>query len=205
MECCQMNPGSAGHPFGCKKPCNKFVQGKPGSCKHGNACNFCHEQHDRPSLRSRASQHHENKERFLRNAKDLPPGEAALFDLIYSEPRKYVEEVLEELRTLQQPTASNLMNAVQNMIQMMEIRVDALRLLHLGRRNAQRINDGAVIASSEASVMSQLLSLEGRLHAVAKQWLAAGRDSDEILQKIKTSLNLEEMVAMVKQRGRSSL
>lgn len=36
------NPGSAGHPHLCRRPCLHF---RMGYCGHGGECNFCHEAH----------------------------------------------------------------------------------------------------------------------------------------------------------------
>ena len=36
------NPGSAGHPHLCRRPCLHF---RMGYCGHGRECNFCHESH----------------------------------------------------------------------------------------------------------------------------------------------------------------
>ncbi|CAJ1443382.1 unnamed protein product [Effrenium voratum] len=41
------NPGSLRHNTGCK-PCNKFKPERPESCKKGDTCTFCHEEHERP-------------------------------------------------------------------------------------------------------------------------------------------------------------
>ena len=37
-----LNPGSAGHPELCRRPCLHFAA---GYCGHGSTCNFCHEDH----------------------------------------------------------------------------------------------------------------------------------------------------------------
>jgi hypothetical protein len=62
-----------------------------------------------------------------------------------------------------------------------------------------------VLVSSEAAVRNQLQNLEGVLHVVAKQWQAAGLESEDILKKIEPGLDLEKIVSLAVWNGQSFL
>lgn len=85
------NEGSRGHPHTCK-PCNKYDPTKPGSCKHGDLCSYCHCRHERPRHRGQRGRHAQQKREFLEN-RDEDPIVNELVDKIYG-----LRHFFEELR-----------------------------------------------------------------------------------------------------------
>lgn len=85
------NPGSRGHPHDCK-PCNKFDPNKEDSCKHGNKCEFCHCQHDRPRHRGQRGRHAQQKRLFFEQKEMQQPEIVELTNKIY-DLRHLFEEV----------------------------------------------------------------------------------------------------------------
>lgn len=201
MELCPYNPGSRGHPYGCKKPCNKFIQGKTGSCKHGAACNFCHEDHPRPARKSRAERFAENRRQFEQSRDWLDPDTQALFARIYTEPRQHVESAMVTLRDSADPEGQ--MAVLLSALRMKAVQAEALRPVQLHLPHAHQ--EGRALLASEVEVKCALQKLEGVLHVAARQWLAAGQESAKISRMIEPILDLTAAVSSMQQNNRSSL
>ncbi|NDC39134.1 MAG: hypothetical protein EBZ48_13990 [Proteobacteria bacterium] len=137
----------------------------------------------------------ENRKQFEKKEHVMSPRTVALFRRIYTEPREDVEKALEGL-----DSSSGAFSTLQNLIQMKETQVKALRPVpvHLPQR-------GHVARSSEAAVRNELKCLEGHLHVVAKQWLSCGLSSDEVYEKIRSGMDLSQMATLRAENQRSTL
>lgn len=138
----------------------------------------------------------ENRKQFEKNEGTMSPRTVALFRRIYTEPREDVEKALEGL-----DSSSSVFSALQNLIQMKETQVKALRpvAIHVAQ------SKGHVERSSEVAVRNELKCLEGHLHVVAKQWLSCGLSSDEVYEKIRSGMDLSQMTTLRAENQRSTL
>jgi len=95
------NMGSKNHPDDCK-PCNKFNPARPDdSCKHGNACAFCHgAEHERPKHRGQRGRHALQRRQYLEARDKMPEELREIVDKVYQEPPLAMENVKKILLTL---------------------------------------------------------------------------------------------------------
>ena len=173
------NPGSAGHPRCCKKPCNKFVPKKPGSCKFGAECNYCHEDHERHSLPSQASRFAEARRWFQNSKAPLNEGHRRLYELVYATARSSVDEVLKlsppERVERGEVIAYALMELQECGEKAQNLRPDAIRL------TLPRISRlGTPKHASEAELNERCRWVEGVLHTLVRQLLERGVAPQEI-------------------------
>ncbi|CAK9051916.1 unnamed protein product [Durusdinium trenchii] len=93
------NPGSLGHPIGCK-PCNKYKPERPNdSCKHAATCSFCHgKDHERPKHRGQRGRHALQRRQFLESRDVLNDQLVLIIDRIYKEPHEIMDEIKRRLR-----------------------------------------------------------------------------------------------------------
>lgn len=177
------NPGSAGHPSGCK-PCNKFNPSRPlDSCKHGQECEFCHCQHERPKHRGQRGRHALQRRQFLEARHELSGELRRLVDRVYAEPHAALDEVKRRLQGL--PTMARDEKVCLVIEEIREIGEEAQR----SRPDNARLR-GARITTIEASSMTELDGrlkwLVGTLHLMVRKMA----DSKESMENIQSTVDM---------------
>eukprot|EP00928_Gymnodinium_smaydae_P054021 TRINITY_DN37874_c0_g1_i1.p1 TRINITY_DN37874_c0_g1~~TRINITY_DN37874_c0_g1_i1.p1 ORF type:complete len:359 (-),score=99.65 TRINITY_DN37874_c0_g1_i1:273-1349(-) len=152
----QTNPGSRGHPTACK-PCNKYNPARESSCKHGDACEFCHESHERPKHRGQRGRHALQRRMYLEGKDKLSKEETEIIDRIYSIPHQYIEEAKREIIALY-PTGSERDEKVFLVLE--EIRRIGEEAQQL-RPDGNRLR-GVVGAHMSTQVCAGIAELDGR-------------------------------------------
>lgn len=100
--------GGWGHATGQCRPCNKFVAGKPNSCKHDKECMFCHETgHSQPKHRGQRGRHAVQRRQFLeavQNVQDVrnhPVWYTLLVHSVYDVPHRVMTVLKKKLHEIQ--------------------------------------------------------------------------------------------------------
>lgn len=161
------NPGSRGHPSSCK-PCNKFNPARPqDSCKHGQECEFCHCQHERPKHRGQRGRHALQRRQFLETRHELPEELCQLVDRIYDgELHNILDDVKRRLQGV--PVVEREEKVGEVIERIREIGEQAQRC----RPDNARLR-GARITTIEASTLTELDGrfkwLVGTLHLMIRK------------------------------------
>jgi hypothetical protein len=94
--------GGWGHATRQCRPCNKFVAGKPNSCKHAEKCMFCHELgHIQPKHRGQRGRHAIQRRQFLEDLKNYPVWFQELVHSVYDVPHTVMADLKKKLYEVQ--------------------------------------------------------------------------------------------------------
>ena len=176
MERKASNPGSKNHGQECK-PCNKFDCSKGWgpentSCKHGDTCDFCHEEHTRPKHRGQRGRHALQRRQFLENRDSEPIWIVELVDGLYKEPHAVVEKIKAKINGLGVAESQKIEKAVQITEEIRDIgenaqyqRPDSMRLR--GQRIA--IAYGTTLTAALSEMDGRCKWLIGTLHLMVRK------------------------------------
>lgn len=175
------NPGSKDHPHGCK-PCNKFNPARPDSCKHGDKCDFCHCQHERPKHRGQRGRHALQRRQYLEARADQPQFFVDLVDQIYARPHQAIDEVKRRLPGLPIAEREQKVGMVLKKIRDIGIMAQNERPDKMRLRGAQ-IECSEETTCSVAELDGRCKWLVGTLHLMVRKMLES-RELEETIKGI---------------------
>lgn len=180
------NPGSAKHPHDCK-PCNKFNPARRDSCKHGDACEFCHcPEHVRPKHRGQRGRHALQRRQYLDHREELSQVLRLSMDQIYRVPHAVCEDLKKRLNREPPKERDRLMGVILEGIREVGERAQ------LSRPDSTRLR-GPRIQTAES--MGSVVELDGRckwlvgtLHLMLRKMADAEASEEEVREKVNNIL-----------------
>lgn len=189
------NRGSIGHPDKCKKPCNKFRIDKPNSCKHGNNCDFCHCEHNRPSQKSQCARFVDLRKWYEINNNSMKKEEKELYQPIYTTVRDIIYGAylsILKYKNTDPKLYSYYYLKLCDYIRMLgeEVQLERPVSLPLMNKNLPRIVEP--IKYTEAEMNEKIKWYQGVLHTSLKISISSNCYSfDELKKKYHKYLNCE--------------
>lgn len=97
-----VSAGSFGHPSSCQTPCRRHVFGKPGSCKWGESCTYCHFQHDaaKASTTRQKTRVAQKRRSFLEDPMSTPEPLRSLLHDVYTIPALVFQDITKRLKEM---------------------------------------------------------------------------------------------------------
>lgn len=179
------NPGSRGHSDGSCKPCNKFDPNKLDSCKHGDQCQFCHCQHDRPRHRGQRGRHAQQKRLFFEQRETHNPEIVELTNNIY-DLRRVFEEIRRAINDRQDDREAKLREFMQDLR-------DIGQEAHEKRPDHERVRGSAFLQRKDEVTSTELDKrckwLLGTLHLMLRKKQVAGAPLPNIQEAVSSSVN----------------
>mmetsp|Transcript_5135 Transcript_5135/g.8637 ORF Transcript_5135/g.8637 Transcript_5135/m.8637 type:complete len:333 (-) Transcript_5135:232-1230(-) len=184
------NPGSLGHPYGCK-PCNKYKPERPDdSCKHAATCSFCHgKEHERPKHRGQRGRHALQRRQFLESRGALKPELVDIIDKIYKEPHETMDVIKKLLRDQFEPGSADWDREVALVVQQIGKIGDAAQNSRPDNVRVRKARAEQPPESSQVDLESRCKWYTGTLHLMVRKMWDEQRSEDEKLQDIEKTVN----------------
>lgn len=183
------NPGSLGHPYGCK-PCNKYKPERPNdSCKHAATCSFCHgKEHERPKHRGQRGRHALQRRQFLESRTTLRPELRDIIDTIYKEPHETMDAIKSQLRDQFNPGSADWEREVALVVQQIGKIGDAAQNSRPDNVRVRKARAEQPPESSQVDLESRCKWYTGTLHLVVRKMWDEQRPEEEKLKDITTTV-----------------
>ena len=128
------------------------------SCKHGNSCDFCHEEHGRPKHRGQRGRHALQRREYLENKHTEPLWFVALVDDLYKQPQEVVEEVKARLQNLRCPELQKVEKTMHVIEQIRDIGENAQHQ----RPDSMRLRGQRIAIPGNLTFSAAIAELDGR-------------------------------------------
>ena len=187
------NIGSIGHLIKQCHPCNKFVFGKPNSCKHENKCIYCHSKdHERSKHRGQRGRHIVQKRDYLQRKEIYPLWIQKLIDDVYNIPLEIIKDIKNKLSLIDSiESRQKLIKYISN--EMIKIGIISQNKKSLNKREHTQhyiISDNMILTDID----NRCKWLIGVIHTmIRKLWEDETYDSKQEIEN-----NVNEIIEMIK-------
>ena len=193
------NPGSLGHPYGCK-PCNKYKPERPNdSCKHAATCSFCHgKEHERPKHRGQRGRHALQRRQFLESRNALNKELVEIIDLIYKEPHDTTDDLKRQLRDQFTPGSDGWEREVAMIVKKIGKIGDDAQNRRPDNARVRKARAEQPPESSQVDLESRCKWYTGTLHLMVRKMWDENRPEKEKIEEIRKIVDqsLDEFKAL---------
>ena len=185
------NPGSWDHLMGTCRPCNKFIFGKPNSCKNDSKCTYCHSSNHSKSIhRGQRARHAIQKKQFNEQCHMYPIWYQELVQNIYSVTEQIYSQFKVHLYTIQD------INKRSQLIIYISKSITDIGHIFQEKRECHRSNNSRFIPPQIMKVSDldgRIKWLKGTIHLVIrKMW----ESTPEELKEQKIKYHIDEFIDM---------